>query len=241
MDTVKHLDFFNARDMHWAPVAVIGAGATGSATAIQLAMLGLPQLNIYDFDKVESHNISNQQAYTHNNIGDYKSMALSFYLNVKVGNNIAKFETKGIKCESKQNKYPITKLPFAKTVFFCMDSMKARKEIWQSCIKMDGFTELLIDMRINATSGQINVINPQQLKYCRLYEETLYDDSEVDLNLGNCGVVQSIGATAALAASYATWLFMEYWNEKNKDVFQLNFSIRPMFMSCKSLNALLEG
>jgi len=57
------------------PVAIIGAGASGSALGLQLAKLGVPMLQLWDGDTVEEHNISNQY-YPNSSVGQYKVEAL---------------------------------------------------------------------------------------------------------------------------------------------------------------------
>ncbi len=52
--------------------AIIGLGATGSATALEIAKLGVKDITLYDYDQIEAHNICNQQLYGPSDIGHYK-------------------------------------------------------------------------------------------------------------------------------------------------------------------------
>ena len=41
-------------------ITVIGAGGIGAATVVALAKTGFEKITVYDFDKIEEHNLPNQ-------------------------------------------------------------------------------------------------------------------------------------------------------------------------------------
>lgn len=53
-------------------VCIVGVGGTGSHLALTLASIGVEQLVLVDFDKVELSNTARQVLYTENDIGKYK-------------------------------------------------------------------------------------------------------------------------------------------------------------------------
>ena len=65
--------------LHNARVAVVGLGGLGSNISVALTRLGIGQLYLYDFDKVELSNL-NRQYYFLDNIGQYKADALVKHL-----------------------------------------------------------------------------------------------------------------------------------------------------------------
>ena len=65
--------------LHNARVAVVGLGGLGSNIAVALTRLGIGQLYLYDFDKVELSNL-NRQYYFLDDIGHYKADALVKHL-----------------------------------------------------------------------------------------------------------------------------------------------------------------
>ena len=65
--------------LHNARVAVVGLGGLGSNIAVALTRLGIGQLYLYDFDKVELSNL-NRQYYFLDDIGQYKADALLKHL-----------------------------------------------------------------------------------------------------------------------------------------------------------------
>ena len=59
MNLSKSIEFFNPTKVK-ERVHIIGCGAAGSTIAELLARAGLSKVTLYDFDKVEPHNIANQ-------------------------------------------------------------------------------------------------------------------------------------------------------------------------------------
>lgn len=62
-----------------ARVAIVGLGGLGSNIAVALTRLGISQLYLYDFDRVELSNL-NRQYYFLDDIGQYKANALVKHL-----------------------------------------------------------------------------------------------------------------------------------------------------------------
>ena len=75
MDLSRHISVFSPDNVKY-PIHIIGVGATGSFVAMELARMGCPVLNIYDFDDVEIHNIPNQY-YDNGDLGKLKAEALA--------------------------------------------------------------------------------------------------------------------------------------------------------------------
>lgn len=65
--------------LHNARVGVVGLGGLGSNIAVALTRLGIGQLYLYDFDRVELSNL-NRQYYFLDDIGQYKADALVKHL-----------------------------------------------------------------------------------------------------------------------------------------------------------------
>ena len=65
--------------LHNARVGIVGLGGLGSNIAVALTRLGVGQLYLYDFDRVELSNL-NRQYYFLDNVGEYKANALVKHL-----------------------------------------------------------------------------------------------------------------------------------------------------------------
>ena len=75
MDLSKSYEFFKP-EMLTSRVHVIGCGAIGSTVAENLVRFGITNITLYDFDKVEAHNIANQM-FRSTDIGKLKIEALA--------------------------------------------------------------------------------------------------------------------------------------------------------------------
>ena len=75
----KGLTAEQSQRLQTAKVAIVGLGGLGSNVALWLARLGVGQLLLYDFDKVELSNL-NRQFYFLEDVGQYKAIALLRHL-----------------------------------------------------------------------------------------------------------------------------------------------------------------
>ena len=57
---LRQLDIFNPEETQGWDVEIIGAGGVGSFLALALAKLGVKKLKVWEKDKIEIHNVSNQ-------------------------------------------------------------------------------------------------------------------------------------------------------------------------------------
>jgi hypothetical protein len=146
------------------PVTVIGAGATGSFTALSLAKMGVRNITVYDFDTVEEHNLPNQ-FYRQCDLGKSKAIALQEIIN----------EFEGIQINARNEKYRGQRL--SGVVISCVDSMDVRLNIWKF-VKDNPDVKLYIDSRMGAEVMRIYSVNPCDIYQSREYEQNLYPSSE---------------------------------------------------------------
>ena len=100
---------------------VIGVGAIGRQAALQLVSIGVPQLQIIDFDVVDLNNVTTQ-GYLASDVGQPKVAALTTAIR-QVDPTIA--------VESIQDRYR-PRMPIGEAVFIAVDSIDARAAIWRS-------------------------------------------------------------------------------------------------------------
>lgn len=140
MDLNKHLDFLNPAETTDA-IHVIGVGAIGSRVVEQLVRLGFKNIYIYDFDKVDTHNITNQ-LYTYEQVGEYKVKAMLELMSPINKNAIRKVYNKGY-----------IKQPLSGYVFLCVDSIELRHKIATDNI-MNKNIKAMFDCRMRLTDAQ---------------------------------------------------------------------------------------
>ena len=158
---------------------IIGAGGIGSSVAITLLKMGLRGITVYDFDKLEEHNIGNQflpcqyedHGYNRSFIGSFKVVALQHLANEMIA-----------KVDEKRGRFNAA-LPFAfdensqtdYRMISGVDSMATRSMIWQ---RVKGNCRWYIDGRMSAQQLDIYVVDMQDPKDLELYEASLFTDEE---------------------------------------------------------------
>lgn len=162
----RQLDVFNPAENNMN-ISVIGAGALGSWIILGLAKSGIKNITVYDFDKVEEHNLPNQ-VYSISDIGKLKIDALQERI----------MKDCGIKIETICDKVTKNTKITSGIVYLCTDTMSSRKEIWENCIKYNLNIPLMIETRLGAEMGLIYTINPIDPFNIEGYEKTLYTDEE---------------------------------------------------------------
>jgi len=216
IDYIRQLEVFDPAT-HKTPVHIIGAGATGSWVALMLSKLGVNNITVWDFDKVEAHNIPNQ-AFKLEDIGKLKVDAVN-----EIGEEFANIFIKpmGVKVDGSQRLEGI--------VFLLTDTMKSRKEIFEKAIRYNSKVKLLIETRMGLDGGRVYTINPIMPKEVKAYEETMYSDEESAVSA--CGASQSVVATAVQIASYAVWQFLAWHNKVELENEILISSMYPAVMT----------
>lgn len=201
---------------------LVGAGALGSEIGVHLASLGL-DFNVYDPDTVEGHNLANQ-AYELTDIGSAKATALA---SIATGKS-------GVRVSPIPRKYGRGERSYATdVVIVAVDSMKARKEIFEGALAQNLRVQLVIDTRMGITSGISIAFNPNDPMHLKYYKDpTLYyDDKDASpRTIGACGTVLSIKCTASLVAAAAisqliTWFNFMY---PDPDVEKPSFKVAPL-------------
>lgn len=172
-------------------VTIIGAGAIGSFLGLALAKMGLTRLTVFDHDAVSIENMSNQ-FFRFQDIGSNKAAALQAlvhsFTGVEIKSNPIKFEPK--------HAASLTGI-----VVVAVDSMEARRMIYEA-IKATGFqVELIIDPRMSAEFYQQYSVKPFDAKDKAMYEKVLQPDSE---SVQERCTAKSTVYTATLAAGIVT-------------------------------------
>ena len=140
MDLSKSRDFFDPNKVD-KKCNVIGTGSVGSYVMMFLVRHGITDITVWDYDIVESHNITNQMFYE-SQIGMPKVEAI---------NDI---------CKAINDKVSITRRPkgwngerLSGYVFLCVDSVELRKKILEEN-RFNKSIEAVFDFRTTLLEGQ---------------------------------------------------------------------------------------
>ena len=168
-------------------ITVIGAGAVGSWTALTLAKMGFHNLQVFDHDTLETHNISNQM-YPLHMVGRKKAEAIAEIID--------DFEEIQISVTSeKYDGQPI--LPGV--VITAVDSMEIRRQLWAH-LKNKPDMELLIDPRMGLEMIQVFTVNPTNTDEAERYEKGL----QVKAKEASCtarSILYTVNAVAGFVGS----------------------------------------
>ena len=177
---------------------VIGVGAIGRQVALQLSALGVPKLQLIDFDHVEDTNVTTQ-GYDFGDIGQLKVDAT-----VVAVRRIDPL----IDVEAIPDRYR-SRIEIGDAVFCCVDSISARSAIWRSASRKCRFW---CDGRM--LGEVIRVLTAADADSRRHYPTTLFRQSEA--HAGRCTAHGAI-YTANIAAGLMTHQFTRWLRETPVD------------------------
>ncbi|MEK0337743.1 MAG: ThiF family adenylyltransferase, partial [Nitrosopumilus sp.] len=162
---IRQIGIFNPDQYDQYGMTIVGCGAVGSVIGVTLAKIGLKKFVLYDGDKIERHNISNQ-FFASDEIGSYKSEALAN--NMKLLSPRKDLEIEAI---NKNLRKPFRlKTPI---VFSCADTMKARKRTLENAQR--DHVKLLIDTRMGGQAFEVFTVDLTNSKKVGEYKKTLFD------------------------------------------------------------------
>ena len=170
---------------------IIGVGAIGRQVAIQLTAIGIPEIQLIDFDEVELSNVASQ-GYFDDDLERYKVDAtadicqqINHQLNVEV-----------VKDKFKRS------MPVGNCVFVCVDSIVTRKHIWDALKDKVNF---FVDGRMSAEV--LRVVTACDDKSRSYYPSTLFTAEEA--HAGPCTAKSTIYC-ANIAAGFMLAQFTKY-------------------------------
>lgn len=197
VDPLRHRSVFSPDKFGCRQIDVIGAGATGSRIAMELAKLGVQNLHVWDFDEVEEHNIANQ-VFGVGDIGKSKVEALA----ERIENDT------GLKIEA-HNEEVTGRHILGSIVFLLTDTMSSRKAIWEGALRYKPAVNAVIETRMGRDEGRVYTLSPTSPPEIELWESTLCEDEEASDSL--CGARVTVGPTAVLVTAYAIWAFIRWF------------------------------
>ena len=171
MDFTRQNRIFNP-EKTLIDITIIGAGSTGSFTALNLAKMGIAKIKVIDFDIIEAHNLPNQ-FYRMGDIGKPKVEALKEI--------IKDFSDTEIEIENLEIKEDYEfDLTLNSLVIFCVDSIEVRKLMFE---KLRDSPVKLIDTRFGGEGFSIHLLDLDNEIDCEIYSKSL----EGEIKETNCG------------------------------------------------------
>lgn len=148
------------------PITVVGAGGIGSFTVLTLAKMGFQNITVYDFDKVEAHNLPNQ-FYRLADIGQLKVDALAdivrAFTDIVIEPVPAKLDVEDFKTWTPE------------VLVSAVDNMATRKQLYDAYCAEDPI-KVFIDGRMGADQAEVYTITGEPARSA--YEERLWTDAE---------------------------------------------------------------
>ena len=126
---------------------VIGVGAIGRQVALQLAAMGVPQIQLVDFDNVEDVNLA-CQGYLEEDLGEPKVEATA---------DVCRQLNSQIEVQVLAQRFRRSQ-PIGNIVFSCVDSIATRQTIWEA---VRDRTSLFVDGRMAAEVLRVLAVHDQ--------------------------------------------------------------------------------
>lgn len=190
----RQLDLFNPAEHKDKDIAIIGVGGIGSLVAVELVKNGFNFIKIYDKDKVELHNVSNQ-FYKHSQIGMSKVEACK--QNMMDFAPLPKELTVRAYDRFVDNKDKIQ----SEVVIFAVDSLEVRRELY----KVIGGSHYLVDARFGGVFTQIFCADMSKTDERKDYEKSL-NVNAAELPCTGRSVAFSGFAVAGFVGACVCWM-----------------------------------
>ena len=206
MNLSKSYEFFKPEDCG-DRIHIIGCGAVGSTLAENIARLGITKISLYDFDKVEAHNIANQM-FTEEDIGKLKTEAVKEML-VKINPEIEadiKLYNEGWKPGMRMSGY----------VFLCVDNIDLRREIAKSN-QGNLSIKAMFDYRMRLTDAQhfaSDWHDPQKVKNFLATMAFSHDEAKEETPVSACNMTLSVAPTVRMIVAAGVANFMNFVKTK---------------------------
>lgn len=204
MDTNKFYEFFQPETCK-ERIHIIGCGAVGSTIAELLVRMGLTKFTLYDFDKVESHNIANQM-FRQKDINREKTEALAEIM--QEINPEVEIKTVG-KYENQQ---------LSGYIFLAVDSIEIRRKIVQNNMYNLNI-KAMFDERLVLTDAQAYAAKWDNLKEKESFLASMnFTDEEAKsiAPVSACNIELSVAPTVRLICNFAVANFINLLQKNDK-------------------------
>ena len=233
------IDWFDQQKLRDAQVVVVGAGAVGNEVLKNLALLGLGNIHIFDFDRIEEHNLTKCVLFRDADVGRYKAEIAAESCHQLDPNVDIRAS-----CVDFWEALSLGEIANADSVICCVDNLEARVNLNRLCMMMG--TDLYntgIDSRYAVVEMFPFSTNPD----CACYECALPPSAYSAIQRRySCGWLRKVAfderklpttvVTSAMAGSVAVSLML---NRLNQHPQAIHDAVR-LFQDTISLEATLS-
>lgn len=201
MNLTKSYEFFQPEKVE-GRVHILGCGSVGSTVAENLARCGVTKFTLWDFDKVEEHNIANQM-FTQNHVGKLKVEALRDIL-VDINPEIA--DVIEMKPEGWQGKM------LSGYVFLAIDSIEIRRDFVEKHMNTP-YVKAIFDFRTLLTSAQHYAADWSELSHRENLLNSMqfsHDEAAEETPVSACGVTLGVVTTVRLICAIGVNNFIRF-------------------------------
>lgn len=201
MDLSKSYEFFQPEKDN-TRIHIVGCGSVGSTIAENLARCGVTKMTLWDFDKVEPHNIANQM-FRQQDIGKLKVEALKDILtdiNPEISDSVE------LKPDGWQGKL------MSGYIILAVDSIELRREIVEK--HMDSpYVKAMFDVRTLLTGAQHYAAAWDDYKMKKDLLASMqfsHDEAASETPVSACGVTLGVATTVRLISALCVNNYIRY-------------------------------
>ena len=205
MDLSKSYEYFQP-EKDDSRIHIIGCGSVGSTVAENLARCGITKMTLWDFDKVESHNLANQ-IFRQQDIGKAKVEALKDILsdiNPEINKDVE------LMPEGWQGKI------ISGYIFLCVDNIELRKTIVEKHFDSP-YVKAVFDFRTRLEDAQHYAADWSDYKMKKDLLNSMnftHEEAKEETPVSACNVTLSVCPTVRIICAYGVSNFMNFWNGK---------------------------
>lgn len=201
MNLTKSYEFFQPDKVN-ERIHIIGCGSVGSTIAENLARCGLKKLTLWDFDKVEDHNVANQM-FVQDDVGEFKADALKRLL---VSINPEAKDTIEVKLNGWQGEL------ISGIVFLAVDSIDIRRQFVETHMNSP-FVRAVFDVRTLLTGAQTYGCPWDDYKKKQEFLKTMqfsHEEAADETPVSACGVTLGVVTTVRIVSAICVNNFIRY-------------------------------
>lgn len=201
MNLEKSYEFFRPSMLN-GRVHIIGCGAIGSTVAELLCRFGVENMTLWDFDRVEAHNIANQM-FRGIDIGKPKVEALADILS-DINPDIR--EKLQLKAEGWNGER------LAGYVFLAVDNIDLRRQIAEAC-KDNKYIKAMFDFRMRLTDAQHFAADWSVKQQIENFIGTMafsHEEAKEETPVSACNITMSVAPTVREIVSKGVANFVNF-------------------------------